>query len=72
MLQYRDTIARPGDGDPLPDFQLNFNRFTRHLSSSRSSCISLPILPSPSLLHILLSSQYLFLGPLPRPAVLPR
>jgi len=24
--QYRDTIARPGDGDPLPDFELNFNR----------------------------------------------
>lgn len=24
--QYRDTIARPGDGDPLPTFALNFNR----------------------------------------------
>jgi len=24
--QYRDTIARPGDGDPLPEFELNFNR----------------------------------------------
>ena len=27
LLQYRDTIARPGDGDPLPEFELNFNRF---------------------------------------------
>ena len=24
--QYRHTIARPGDGDPLPTFALNFNR----------------------------------------------
>jgi len=24
--QYRDTIARPGDGDPSPEFELNFNR----------------------------------------------
>jgi len=24
--QYRATIARPGDGDPLPEFTLNFNR----------------------------------------------
>jgi len=24
--QYREAIARPGDGDALPEFQLNFNR----------------------------------------------
>ena len=29
ILQYRDTIARPGDGDPLPEFELNFNRFDK-------------------------------------------
>jgi len=26
MEQYRDTIARPGDGDRSPNFELNFNR----------------------------------------------
>ena len=28
-FQYRDTIARPGDGDPSPEFELNFNRFEK-------------------------------------------
>jgi len=26
LSQYKESIARPGDGNPLPEFQLNFNR----------------------------------------------